>query len=110
MKTMGNYCKAYLVKSFREFPRWQEKTEALRPERTTDAGQPRLDDDDCLFLQENLVVTDGIYLDENIVFDEISQEWREFCAQVLKFEVPGANVTLRNTQTASAPSFGQPQN
>lgn len=47
-----------------------------------------LTDDDFLYLQENYVVTDGIFKDENIIFDNITTEWIDFCKNMLLFEVP----------------------
>lgn len=47
-----------------------------------------LTDDDFLYLQENYVVTDGIFKDENIIFDKITPQWKEFCQSNLAFEMP----------------------
>ena len=91
MANMGKYCKAYLVKRFREFPKWTENTSSLRPlEEDGKEPQPRnsLTDDDYLFLQENFVVTDGIFLDQHVVFDTVTDEWKQFCAEILRFETP----------------------
>ncbi len=73
MSKMGKYCKAYPTERFRGYPNWAEKMQSSRGH---------------LFLQENFVVTDGIFLDERIVFDEVSSEWMEFCKNTLQFEVP----------------------
>ncbi|HEY6807132.1 MAG TPA: hypothetical protein VI306_26385 [Pyrinomonadaceae bacterium] len=50
--------------------------------------QRELTDSDFLYLQENFVVTDDIFIDENIVFDQVTPEWIEFCKNTLAFEVP----------------------
>jgi hypothetical protein len=47
-----------------------------------------LDNDGYLFLHENLTVTDGIWLDQKIVFDSVTPEWRQFCKTTLQFEPP----------------------
>ncbi len=47
-----------------------------------------LTDGDYLYLQENYVVTDGIFKDEHVIFDNVTAEWIEYCQQALKFEVP----------------------
>src|SRR5437868_1512960 len=93
MPTMGGYCKAYAVTELREFDGWSENTGNTRKIVETVNGQeveqPRiLTDEDYLFLQENLTVTDGIFLDENIIYDNITPEWEQFCKQRLKFEIP----------------------
>jgi hypothetical protein len=54
------------------------------------SAEPRheLRDDDYLFVQENYVVTDGIFLDEHVIFDAVTPEWREFCERTLQFQIP----------------------
>ena len=85
MGRMGKYCKAYMIPRFREFNGWSESSENARKENST----PRpLTDADFLYLQENYVVTDGIFIDENVIFNNITPEWIDFCKNVLKFEVP----------------------
>lgn len=92
-KTIGRYCKAYYLSNFREYKHWKEKAENARVEKTEVDGKlmavPRkLTDKEFLYLHENYCVTDGIYLDENIIFDDVTDEWKEFCVNNLKFEVP----------------------
>jgi hypothetical protein len=77
MATMGTYCKAYLVKQLRQYSQWRENS-----------SKRKLTDDDIVYLQENYVVTGGIFKDDNIIFDDVAPEWQEFCQQSLKFEVP----------------------
>jgi hypothetical protein len=90
MANMGRYCKAYPIKRFREFSRWSENLQNLRKEtKHVDGkdvtGTRELREDDFFYLQENLVVTDGIFIDENVVFDNITPEWEEFCRHELNF-------------------------
>jgi hypothetical protein len=94
MAEMGNYCKAYHVSSLRKYKEWKENTNDLRGEKKYVNGQeilePKksLEDDDILYLQENYVVTHGIFKDEHIVFDEVTDAWRDFCQKDLQFEIP----------------------
>jgi hypothetical protein len=92
MATMGRYCKAYGVEQLKQFAGWQPRLDALAPLENEEDGseQPRttLADDDYLFLQENYVVTDGIFLDEFVVFDQVTPEWKAFCTGTLAFEIP----------------------
>ena len=85
MSTLGTYCKAYMVPRFREFTGWTESAENARKEN--DSPRP-LTDTDFLYLQENFVVTDGIFIDENVIFNNVTPEWIHFCQNVLEFEVP----------------------
>ena len=93
MAEMGRYCKAYPIQQFRAYPSWTENSDNLRQEKREGDGQEvvvkrELTEDDYLYLQENYVVTDGIFIDENIIFDGVTPEWIEYCKETLKFEVP----------------------
>lgn len=91
MATMGKYCKAYSLEKLRRFSGWTEKAENARKEEAEgkETESPRvLTDNDHLYLQENYVVTDGIFKDENIIFDKVTPEWIEYCHEVLEFEIP----------------------
>ncbi len=93
MATMGKYCKAYLLKDLRQFSQWTEQVENVRKEKKQVDGKEveferQLTDDDILYLQENYVITDGIFKDENIIFDHLTSEWKEFCTKTLLFEIP----------------------
>jgi hypothetical protein len=88
MKKMGKYCKAYEVKRLMEFPGWAEKVKKIETKgngngETATERAPS----DFYYLQENFTVTDGIFLDEDVVFDAVTPEWIEFCRDTLKFEV-----------------------
>lgn len=74
-----------MIPSFRQFSGWTESSDNARQEN----GSPRqFTDSDFLYLQENFVVTDGVFLDENVIFDKVTPEWVEFCKNILKFEIP----------------------
>ena len=92
MAEMGKYCKAYYTKDFRQYEGWKENLENLRQEEDEDGKETEerteLKDDDILYLQENYVVTDGIFKDENIIFDDLTDEWKKFCTETLEFEIP----------------------
>jgi hypothetical protein len=92
MAIMGRYCRAYAAGELRKFAGWRERLDALAPIENDENGtaQPRtgLADDDYLFLQETYVVTDGIFQDEHVVFDDLTPEWKAFCTGELAFEIP----------------------
>jgi hypothetical protein len=90
---MGRYCKAYQIHRFKDFNGWPSDLRILTKEKQEIDGaevevERALGDDDHLYLQENMVVTKGIFIDEDIVFDDVSPEWQEFCKARLRFEVP----------------------
>jgi hypothetical protein len=78
MANMGNYCKAYSLRSLRAFAEWTEEEAS---------GRTR-DDDDYVFLQESLVVTGDIFVDEDIIYNSVTPAWENFCREALQFEVP----------------------
>jgi len=93
MATMGKYCKAYLIKDLRQFSQWTEQIENVRKEKKQVDGKEvevdkELTDNDVFYLQENYVVTDGIFKDENFIFDSVTPEWKDFCTTTLLFEIP----------------------
>ncbi len=97
MATMGKYCKAYPLKKLRQFSQWTERLENVRKDKQEVNGQEvevarELTDDDFLYLQENYVVTDGIFLEQNIIFDNVTAEWKEFCHQTLGGEIISSPV------------------
>jgi hypothetical protein len=88
MTTLGKYCKAYPLARLREFAGWNERAENARSitkevngEKVTMARE--LTDADYVYLQINFTVTDGIFIDENIIFSDVTPEWIEFCRNVL---------------------------
>jgi hypothetical protein len=90
---MSTYCKAYSLAKFRQYSHWSEKSENARKEAKGEKGKqsetPReLTDKDYLYLHDSLIVTDGIFEDKNVIFDDVTPEWETFCKEVLKFEVP----------------------
>ena len=100
MAKMGKYCKAYSVRKLAEFSGWTVNTDQLRPEkRSVDEEKRSVDekegeavrdeaDSTYFYLQENFTVTDGVFIDENVVFDQVTDDWVAFCRGTLKFEVP----------------------
>ncbi|PMB45787.1 hypothetical protein CEN40_11515 [Fischerella thermalis CCMEE 5205] len=111
MATMGKYCKAYSLKTLRQFEKWTENSENTRKEKQQIESQEVevkrvLTDDDFLYLQDNYVVTDGIFKDENIIFDNITPEWKDFCQKTLAFEIPVyESATIQTSESQNESNF-----
>jgi hypothetical protein len=109
MAEMGKYCKAYPITRFREFGEWQESSEITNLNATDATSGESADADgagekqDYYFLQENYTVTTGIFLDEGIVFDQVTDKWIDFCLNSLKFKVPTFD-TVQTADSAAASS------
>jgi len=88
------YCKAYTANRFRAFQGWTENTTSLRKGKKTVDGKDvqsdrtQIEDTDILYLHDSYLVTDGIFKDENVVFDKITDEWKKFCNEQLQFSIP----------------------
>ena len=104
MARMGKYCKAYPLSKLREYVGWNENLQNARKEKQK-VGDKELDivreliDDDFLYVQENYTVTDGIFIDENIIFDDVTSEWKKYCNEKLKFAIPVYEpIKIKNTE------------
>lgn len=95
MSILGKYCKAYSLSRLRQFPGWQEKVENARKIRTEVDGEivekaRELTGEDYVYVQRNFTVTDGLFIDENIIFDDVTPAWKEFCRDVLGYGGSGS--------------------
>lgn len=55
-----------------------------------------MSDSDHLYLQENFTVTDSIFIDENIIFNDVSPAWIDFCLSVLGVKFPTSESVKPN--------------
>jgi hypothetical protein len=90
---MGKYCKAYLLKDLRAYPKWSEKKENARKDKKEVDGKEvevevPLDDEAILYVQENYTVTHDIFKNKYIIFDDVTDEWKDFAHNTLNFEIP----------------------
>ncbi|HZN01753.1 MAG TPA: hypothetical protein VFB70_20265 [Pyrinomonadaceae bacterium] len=88
MTTLGLYSRAYPLSRLRQFAGWTERTENARKILKEVNGEtvevPRqLKDSDYVYLHTDFTVTDGIFIDENVIFNDVTPEWIEFCRNVL---------------------------
>jgi len=94
MREVGQYCKAYSVSFLSKYTHWNENFigNTVKRQKIVNGEvieeEHILTDNDVVYLQENYTVTDGIFLNENIIFDRINEEWQEYCKSVLNFKVP----------------------
>ena len=81
------YCKAYHLKDLRQFPAWSECR--INWKDRPDSGPDReLADDSVVFIHQDFTVTESMWHAENVIFDQVNDEWKEFCSGVLNFRVP----------------------
>jgi ankyrin repeat protein len=84
------YCKAYRLKQLRESPYWLEKSLDSNggDEKAEQAKESGLTDDKVVFIHQDFTVTGSVWHNEHVIFDQVSESWRDFCATVLGFRVP----------------------
>jgi ankyrin repeat protein len=89
------YCKASHLKDFRQFSSWSEsKINWKEDKNDTDDGDETKDGDkefsgdDIVFIHQDYTVTQSMWHNENVIFNNVTPEWKKFCAEVLKFKVP----------------------
>jgi hypothetical protein len=93
MSTLGKYCKSFPLERFRQFPGWTENLKNARKTKQEIDGETveverELSDADYLYLQENYTVTDGIFLDENVIFNNVTNAWIDYCRNELGVKFP----------------------
>jgi ankyrin repeat protein len=87
-QTKRKYCMAVHLKDLRQFPNWKENNVAANTNGNGSGADQALSDSSIVYLHENFVVTKSIWHEENVIFDDVTREWKHFCTTVLKFRVP----------------------
>jgi hypothetical protein len=87
------YCKAYYLGELRKFGDWSEsringKEESSAPGGPGNPGTAPLADEEVVYLHQDFTVTQSMWHDENVIFNQITPEWREFCERELRFAIP----------------------
>ena len=91
MANMGRYCKAYPITRLREFSGWVENGDnARKVKREIDGVE----------VEAPRELTDGIFIDEHVVFADVTPEWKEFSRNVLEFDVPVYDAEERSAGAA----------
>ncbi len=92
LRPQRKYCKAYLINELRQFPSWSESGENGKDHKNgLDAGEAGGgigDEERIVFIHQDFTVTHSMWHNENVIFNQVSPEWKTFCVNTLKFEVP----------------------
>lgn len=75
------YCKAYYLRDLRRFEGWSENAE------DGDASEA-LGEDSIVYLHHDFTVTRSMWHGEDVVFEDVSATWKEFCEGKLEFAIP----------------------
>jgi ankyrin repeat protein len=85
------YCTAYHLSDLRRYPSWTSEL-------------PDLGDDDVVFLHQDYTVTKSIWAGEDVVFDKVTDEWKNYCSNELRFAVPDSLDLIAKPAEATAQS------
>ena len=85
------YTRAYHLSELRKFNGWHEEKINWKENGNADHsenGDRAHSDDDVVYLHEDLTVTKTMWHNEQVIFNRVTPEWKEFCTNVLEFRVP----------------------
>jgi len=87
------YCKAYHLKDLRQYSGWFEskinwKDKANKSITITSNDDQEFSDDDIVFMHQDYTVTQSMWHNENVIFNDVTPEWETFSTDVLRFKVP----------------------
>ena len=72
--TERKYCNAYHLGDLRRYSDWSENSE--------------LTDTDVVFLHHDYKVTKSMWADEDVIFEKVTEQWKDFCTTELRFVIP----------------------
>ena len=100
------YCKAYHLNDLRQFPGWSEsrinwkQKGDLKEEMSEDGEFP---DDKIVFIHQDFTVTESVWHNERVIFNQVSEKWSEFCSSNLGFSVPSdLDLIVANSDASQA--------
>jgi hypothetical protein len=87
------YCRAYRLGELRRFSAWTENKingaeESDGRSGNQTLGQHALSDGAIVFLHQDYKVTRSIWPDEDVIFDQVTEQWKDFCATSIGFVAP----------------------
>lgn len=88
------YCKAYHLQDLRKYPEWSESRINWKKKKDDNNGDSNGNTDEpfpdhkVVFIHQDLTVTESVWHNENVIFNQVDSAWGDFCANTLKFKVP----------------------
>ncbi|MFL6284934.1 MAG: ankyrin repeat domain-containing protein [Pyrinomonadaceae bacterium] len=82
------YCAAYHVGELRGYPGWAEnKNGGGEVQAESNGSHGGLPDNEVVFIHQDYSVTKSILPDEDVIFGDVTEEWKEYCRTRLGFSV-----------------------
>ena len=85
------YCTAYHLGDLRRYPSWSSEVQDLN-------------DDDVVFLHQDYTVTKSIWAGEDVIFNNVTDQWKAFCNTQLQFSIPDALDLISKPAEAAQPA------
>ena len=87
------YCKAYHLEDLRKYPVWRESRINWKSQENDDrnangSSDESFSDGKIVFIHQDFTVTESMWHNENVIFNQVDPGWEEFCAGTLNFKVP----------------------
>jgi ankyrin repeat protein len=100
------YSSAFYLKDLRRYSDWVENELSGADSN----NKQQLNGDDVVFLHEDYSVTRSIWANEDVVFDKVTDQWKDFCNTELQFAVPDRTALIRlGLDLPTLPSQDKPQ-
>jgi hypothetical protein len=82
-ETERKYCTAYRLGDLRRYFAWTEN------KLNAQTDEPKeLADTDVVFLHQDYKVTRSMWADEDVIFEKVTDQWKDFCTTELRFVIP----------------------
>jgi hypothetical protein len=98
------YCRAYHLQDLRRYPAWTESRINWKKKRDNGNGanpEEPFSDQKVVFIHQDLSVTESVWHNEDVIFNQIDPAWADFCASTLEFKVPDdLDLIVPNEPTA----------
>jgi ankyrin repeat protein len=98
------YCSAYHLGDLRRFPAWNENKPEGENKAAENGNAQEPNDNDVVFLHQDYTVTKSMWAGEDVVFANVTDEWKQFCSNELKFAVPDGLDLIPQRAEAVQPS------
>jgi hypothetical protein len=82
------YCKAYHLGELRHYPAWSEGRINWKQKANGQGGEAAFDEDSVVFIHQDFTVTESMWHNENVIFNQVTSDWEAFCVDALQFRVP----------------------
>ncbi|MFP5264076.1 MAG: ankyrin repeat domain-containing protein [Blastocatellia bacterium] len=82
------YCKAYYLRHLRKYVDWSESRINWKGIRDNDPDGKDLTNESIIFIHQDYTVTRSMWHDEDVIFNQTTSDWKDFCERELGFKVP----------------------